>query len=1374
MTEPERTAVASPEEKRALLDRLLREKARRPQVHPVSFGQQRLWFLDRLEPDTTGYAMPAALRVHGPLNVDALAASFRELARRHAILRTTIANVEGEPRQLVHPTATLDPDFQDLSGHPEAERERAAISIVASEVARPFDLEQGPLCRVRLLRLGSNEHVLLINLHHIATDGWSTSILLRELVTLYVAALTCEPAPLPPLPVQYSDYARWQRAWLEADGFRAEMDYWRNQLAGPLPKLELTPDHPRPATLDFRGGSCARQIQGRTVAALLRIGRGEGATLFMTLLASFNLLLSRLCNQEDVVVGTAVSGRQRAEIEPLIGFFVNTLVLRTDLSGSPSFLELLRRVKNMTLDALAHQTVPFEKLVEELRPERSAGRNPLFEILFNFGNMPRATLAPGEISLEQIELGDIQAKHAITLYADASNDTIALSLVYQRALFDPPRMEALLAQYCHLLEQIAETPDASIESFSLRPPETQSKLPGPQTPLATVDYEPVTETFRRFAERTPAQIAVSQSGREHRYGELLLCARAISASLAAEGFRAGDTVAVLGPRSFGLIAAIVAVMQIGGVLLLIDRTHPPARRKALIAEGRSTAIVAVCERDEPREDEPSELRTVRVRASDGSVLGAAAPSPEPPQGVPSGDDPAYICFTSGSTGVPKGVLGAHRGLAHFLAWEREAFQVSPSDRVSQLSRLSFDVAMRDIFLPLTSGATLCLPPDQTRFDTGQVLNWLQAEAVSIVHIVPAVAAAGLATATPDITLEKLRWALFAGEPLTEQLVNRWRDAFPRSGGIANLYGPTETTLAKFCHLVGDPPGPGIQPVGQPLPHTQALVVNRAGQLCGVGEPGEVFIRTPYRSLGYINLPEAQAERFIVNPFGTDPGDLVYRTGDLGRHRVDGALELQGRTDHQIKIGGVRIEPAEIESVISGHPEVAACVVVATGEGDVEGEEDRRLTAYVAAKPGCTPSLKSVRAVVRRELPKHQHPSRFVFLDSLPLLANGKVDRAGLPPPGSERPDPDEPYVAPRTELEGTLARIWEEVLKIAPVGIHDDFFDLGGHSLMAVRLMFRINKGTGAALPLATLFEHATIEKLARLVVNPLARSAEPLVAVQPGGRERPLFFVHPAGGDVMCYGQLAARLGKGRPFYGLQSLVSDPAKARSPAIEDMAAHYLDAIIGVQPSGPYLLGGWSMGAIVAFEMAQQLVDRGHQVALLALLDHRPPVAADADELFDDVAVMRRFLASVGELESAPLEGLTGERRFERFLELARQRDLLPAEVGEEQVRSYLEVYRANVEAVRRYSPRRYPGRVTLLRTRFDDPDGDTTLGWGSFAQAGVDVFEVPGTHHQMVSEPNVETVARVLRSCLAEVEGKTASTPPRDVPSQRLPVARRD
>tara|TARA_Y100001934_G_C12384957_1_gene794997 strand:+ start:5769 stop:9860 length:4092 start_codon:yes stop_codon:yes gene_type:complete len=1341
----------SPEQKRTMLLRLLREKQQRIQPFCVSFSQRRLWFLDRMEPGSIGYIMPVALQLTGKFDLAAFQQGLGKVVERHGVLRTTLSDSGGELQQFLHSSMKIVPVIHDLRNSPLDKQEKLKTKIIQDEIKCPFDLEKGPLCRVTVLRLADDKNILLINLHHIITDGWSTGILANELVTFYQAELVGKTISLPPLPIQYTDYARWQQSWMKTKSSQREIDYWRKHLVSPLPRLELATDYPRPSSIDYRGGKYELTLNSTLVGALTTIGRHQEATMFMVLLTAFKILLYRYTGQEDIVLGTVVSGRQRAETESLIGLFVNTLVLRTKLCEHPTFIEALERVKEVSLGAMANQAIPFEKLVEDLNPERHPGKTPLFEIMFNFGNMPRATAEFGGIVPSFVELGGVQAKHAITLYADEARGDIKLSLVYQRALFNPERMHIMLQQLVYLLEQIALNPNNVITRYSLSTPETVNMLPDVRQKLPTLFYEPVTESFRRWVTRTPDNVAVSQTGRHLTYRQLQYLANTISDRLIACKFQPGDTVALIGPRSFGLISSIIAILQSRGVLLQIDHTYPEYRCKQLLTEGKARYVVQIIQDEDEGPDGADffGLPVIRISANAEDVnrlLSDSVEQIQPSEFCSEQDDPAYICFTSGSTGTPKGVLCNHKGLSHFISWQREKFEVSQVDNVAQLSRPSFDVAMRDIFLPLSSGARLCLPPDQSKFETSEILAWLESESISIAHIVPAIAQASLINVTPSIKLKRLRWLLFAGEPLTDHLVNQWRNCFPQSGELANLYGPTETTLAKFCYHVPYPATPGVQPVGRALPQTQGLVLNEHGQICGIGELGEIVIRTPYQSLGYINVAveEGNKKQDGFRHLNDDPSNRCYYTGDFGKYRVDGLLDIVGRIDQQVKLGGVRIELGEIQSVICKHPGIRECLVRI-----MTTDNDQRLVAYTVQEPGTSPiPVSSLRAKIRRELPKHMHPSFYICLEAFPLLPNGKIDQQALPLPGPERPELRDPYLAPRTETERNLCELWEQLLQVTPIGIHDDFFELGGHSLLAARLMAHISKAFNHSLPLASLFVDSTVEKLAKRLERSCERSYQPIVPIQPKGNNTPLFFVHPAGGNVLCYSALADLLGEEQPFYGLQSNVSGVNCQAPEKLEDMASRYIEAITRVQPSGPYFLGGWSMGAIVAYEMARQLALQNQQIAMLVLLDNRPSDYYTPDQVSDELSVMKQYFDGALDFDDTSLDDMTSQQRLDYFLSHAKTLGLLPPEVDKTQVRYYLQVYLANIRSVQNYSTQPYPHSVTLVRTKSATDGQDKTLGWDKFVEGGVEVFEIPGKHHELVFEPFVSDVADVLKQCL--------------------------
>jgi amino acid adenylation domain-containing protein len=933
--------------------------------------------------------------------------------------------------------------------------------------------------------------------------------------------------------VQYADYAAWQREWLRGEALERQLAYWRQQLGGGTAALRLAADRPRGAARGEAGGRRSAVLPEGLAAALRALSRRHGATLFMTLLATFDLLLRRHTGQEDILVGTPVAGRGRAETEGLIGFFVNTLVLRTDLSGEPTFTELLGRVRESALGAYTHQDVPFEKLVEELRPERKVGSNPFFDVMINYAaaSTTAANSHGGHsgLTVEQMELTEPDRPVPLMLVIGDSGSEIVVHMKYQEALFTPARIASMLEQFTHLLAQVAESPDAPIASYSLRVAEGDALLPDPTVALPAPAQTPVAEMVFERASESPDSVAISRGGRTWSYVELADSARALARVLIADGLRPGEVVAVTGPRSFGLIASMLAAFASRGVLLTLDPALPEERRRVMLRETGARYLLHV---GEPQPEDAWMLeessRLVKIvdpnSGSSSDTEAMAADATELPEA--EDDDPAYVFFTSGTTGVPKAILGCHKSLSHFICWLHETFAVEPQDRAGLLAGLSFDAVLRDIFTPLAGGATLCLPEEENA-GPEQMLTWLERERVTLLHtVVPSLAQFWLANRPEGVTLRYLRCAFFVGEPLTDTLVRRWREAFPHSGEIINLYGATETTLAKFYGRVPAEPAPGPQPVTHALPQTQGLVLREGDRLCGVGEVGEIVIRTPFRSLGYLNADGVVGGRFFQNPFRDDPDDLLYRTGDRGRYRPDGALEILGRIDHQVKIRGVRIEPGEVESMLRQYPGVRDAVVLA--REDAEGAQ--RLVGYVVVGDGGPPDVAELRRHLQRSLPDAMVPNAFVLLDSLPLTPNGKLDRRALPEPEREDSEREGRYVAPRTPAEEVLAGIWADVLGVERVSVHDNFFELGGHSLLVTKAVFRVRTAFDVELPVRAVFDRPTVAEMAQLI--------ESLRQEEHGGRRLPPIEPAPRDGEVpTSSGQelvLVLAEMEGRPsFYG-------------------------------------------------------------------------------------------------------------------------------------------------------------------------------------------------------------------------------------------------
>lgn len=1088
--------------------------------YPLSFTQQLMWLVHQLESETNAYNMTKVSRLVGQLNVAALERSLGEIINRHEVLRSTFQTVDGQPVQTVAPVRPFELAIVDLQSLPQVERETKAIELASKAAQQTFDLAQGPLIHIQMIALGTTKHLLAINIHHIVFDGWSFGLFFNELSALYSAYCESVASPLTALPIQYADFASWQQQQAKTAAFQSQLNYWKQQLGGVLPHLQLPIDYPRPVHQDHRSASCSMLLSSELTTQLKTLSQQYNATLFMTLLTALNLLLHRQSGQDDIIVGTPIAGRSQVETEALIGLFLNSLALRTNLSDDPTFEQLLVQVRETTLNAYANQDIPFARLVQELNPERSLSRHPIFEVMLNLTNVPKAQWEMLGLSLSSVETGRIDSKFAMTLYVYEKEGQLRLLLVYQQALFSAARMNDLLAQYQKLLAQVVQVSDKPISAYDLVSEQAAKILPNPSVPIAVKDYEPTTSTIFRWAERSPYQAAIYQSDRCWTYEELAEGATAIAHTLRSQGLRTGATVAVLGDRSFGLIASILGVLRAGGVLLLLDPQLPVARQRVMLKEAKAEGLLLIQRLESPTlPDAVASLEAltstealwryaVTPQTAECSLLSKQVPAQDSSLPTLRADDPAYIFFTSGTTGIPKGVLGCHKGLSHFLSWQRETFEVGPTDRVSQLTNLSFDVVLRDIFLPLTSGASLCLPMPDMDLSAKAVFAWLESQQITVVHTVPTLTKMWLmerAEDTASLPMPKyLRWLFLAGEPLSDRLVNQWRAAFPNIGKIVNLYGPTETTLAKCYYRVPEAPVVGTQPIGQPISETQALILSSSNQLGGIGEIGEIVLRSPFATLGYINAPQEQQQHFRLNPYTADPNDKVFYTGDWGRYRPDGTIEILGRQDHQVKIRGVRIEPGEIEAALLSHSMIREAAVLARKA--TSGEKS--LTAYVvpvganklseqSSKALSANELESIYSVslqdlrqhLRQSLPAFVLPSAIIFLSALPLTPNGKINRQALPEP-KEHQHSSATFVTPQTATEAELCQIWTKLLKLEEVGIYDNFFELGGHSLLATQVMARVRESFSVALPLRALFEAPTVSGLSK-AIEQQAQSAQ-------------------------------------------------------------------------------------------------------------------------------------------------------------------------------------------------------------------------------------------------------------------------------------------
>jgi amino acid adenylation domain-containing protein len=1057
---------------------------------PLSFAQERFWVLDQFHTNRSVFNLSRGFQLRGPFQPEVFRDCVQALVDHHEILRTTFASMGGEPHQAIAPTLSVEVPLQNCLGLSKEDQAGMSQQVLLEERHFHFDLAHGPLFRARLLRFAEDEHFLVLIFHHIILDAWSWEVIIKDLVAAYTAGCAGNAVTLPALSIQYVDYAHWQRELVEGPIGRKQLSFWKTQLAQLPPALSLPTDYARPALQTFRGARESLQLTAELLGPLRALNRQEGTSLFMVLLTTLQCLLHRLTGTHDILVGSPIAGRDQQELHDLIGCFLNTLVLRTDLSGDLTGRDLLQRVREVVLNAYENQNVPFEKVLAEVDPVRDPSRTPIFQVMLNMHSFDDQHLPLPGLSVSRVQSNDIKSLFDMTLYFIESADEIQLNLVYNANLFTAERMAEFMRQFQILLEQMIKDPDRPLEAFTLVTPSARLYLPDPGALLTEPLQTPMLEIFANWVKRTPDQPALSKGDQTLTYEKLFKRTQTLAMILRLNGLERGDVVAVYGPRSFGLIVSMMAVFSSGGVLLPVDNSLPRRRQQLILQEAGAKFLLYIrgrgfedawWEQDSALDVQSLEVDTEGLVRADTDFDIDAVFLPEP--GI---DDAAYIFFTSGTTGVPKGVLGSHKGLNHFLNWQREAFDIAPKDRVAHLTSLSFDPVLREIFLPLTSGATLCLPEDIDILAANDVLCWLDRERISVLHTVPSLAQSWLTNTTVEVSLNALRWVFFAGESLTENLVNRWQSSFP-GAEIVNLYGPAETTLAKCFYRLSSGVHHGVQPLGRPLPQTQALVLSRDNQLCSIGEPGEIVLRTPFRSLGYINSHDENRKRFVKNPFRDDEKDQLYFTGDRGRYRPDGVLEFLGRLDDQVKIRGVRVEPKEVTVTLARHPEVDSCFV--THKKDKQKQPC--IVAYVVIKGQSATTVTELRAYLRKQLPIAMVPESFVFLDSLPLTTRGKVDRRALPVPDETRPDLEASFAGPRNAVEEALAEIWSEILRIEKVGIQDNFFELGGHSLLATQIISRLSDVFQVEIPLRQLFLYPTIAELALIIAGELGKTEQ-------------------------------------------------------------------------------------------------------------------------------------------------------------------------------------------------------------------------------------------------------------------------------------------
>jgi amino acid adenylation domain-containing protein len=1309
---------------------------------PLSYAQEQVWFMDRFAPGLPIYNIPSAIRVRGPLDPGALRQALLRLTERHEALRTRLVPIDiatgrHEAMQVIDPPTPVALALEDLAGLEPAERDARARELIRAEAMRPFDLAAGPLLRCSLVRLAAREHLLVVVVHHVVFDGWSVGVFIRDLAALYASSVTKGPARLAELPVQLADYAVWERERIQGSTLADLAAYWRRALDG-FETLQFPADRPRPAVDNFAGALAERTTGTALLAGLRELARRESTTLFATVLTALLALLNRYTGQTDLMVGTVSANRGRPELMPLIGFFVNTLPIRCDASGDPPFTDLLARVKETFISAFAHAEIPFGTLIDTLKITRDASRAPVFQIGFTYAEPDEMPVAAADVDFTHTDLvrGIDAAKSDLTFAVEARAVGLWIECSFKAALFNAATVERLLGHLETLMRGAVADPGARLSQLPLlTPAEARAELMDWNDTAGPVPPGCVHEQFEEQVSRAPDAVAAEYEGERLSYAELNRWANRIAQRLRSLGVGPEVLAGVCMRTGLRRLAALLGTWKAGGGYVPLDPGLPAERLSFMIADTGMTVILAD-DASAERVPEAAQVTVVDVDAEWEHIAGLAGGNPSGTGVTPQ--NAAYVIYTSGSTGQPKGVVIEHRNVVNSLHSMIGHWQIRPGDAMLQFASLAFDASVEDTFMPLLAGARVVLAPTGTLHSPNLLAGLLRDTGIGLVSLTPAVLDLLPAGEYPD-----LRVLMAGGDELPAEVARRWMRPGVR---LVNVYGPTETTVnATYAELDAATLMP--PPIGFPArPNYQAYVLDPHLNPVPPGAAGELHIGGASVARGYLNQPGLTRRQFIPDPF--HPGQRLYKTGDLVRRRPDGTLVFAGRIDNQVKIRGFRIELGEIEAVLASHPAVAQAVatVVTSPAGD------REIAAYLRPVPDRRLDPAAVRAHVARTLPTAMIPAHLITVETFPLSASGKVDKKRLPAPAREHIRGHEPAVTP---TESALAGLYATVLGMAGLGVTDSFFDLGGTSLTAMRLVHMIGRETGVDLRVTEVFLHPSVRDLAASIDAVRSGTARqtacgPVVELTEGAAGPPVFLIHAVSGTISAYPALARELAAAFNVYGLQSPGLNATGVIGASLTGLVADYARRIRAVQPTGPYRLAGWSMGGVVAFEIARQLEQAGADVRLLVLLD--APFAIPADCVATDHELAVRFVADA--MHSLGLDA--ADAPDPAAVSVAGQLAWLAGRLagdagGSDSVRAGLErrfgLFAAHSRMLAGYRPGAEGVKApALIISAADSLNAPAAGQWRSLLSSGpVTVLDVASDHYAFLRPPLVSRVGSAIR-----------------------------
>jgi amino acid adenylation domain-containing protein len=1323
--------------------------ASKPQLAmlPLSEGQKGLWLLHQLAPQMSAYNIPVALRFRSGLDIGLFKQACELMLQRYPVLDSVFGRHNGELYQMLPSDARL------CFTHENSEAE--VIELFREKSRQPFDLERGPLFRVHLLSpVSAADSYVLITVHHIVFDGSSAVLLVKALLDTY-RQLLAGTEPEYTQEIGYNDFVRWQQQFMTGEQAQVQLDYWKARLSGELPALSLPCDYPRPAEQRFNGASYELALASDLTEKIRELAKSLRVNLSVLFLGVLNMLLHRYSGDDDILVGMPTSGRPESRFDDVVGYFINMIVIRSRVSGRQSVAEFLSELQLIVADGLDNADYPFPALLKELKAGRDQSRSPLFQVMYAYQNFIQPDDLTGlhggaqsPLPMEFLSGINQEGSHDLALEVYQGKDHFQLKLDYNTDLFSADTIQRAMAHYINLLRSITSRPVSAIADHALLSEDEKQRIVVDWNAGAP-EYDSnrsIVELFQRQEQLTPDNTALLFEHQSLSYRELDLYSSKLANYLLDQGVAAGDPVGVCMGRGLQMVAAMLAIFKAGAVYVPIAPDYPEQRIRHLLDDSKTKLLITEAILRDNIQALTCACICLAVDQVWDEILASAADLT--PQISP--EQAAYVIYTSGSTGLPKGVVIAHGAISHHCQVMRDYYRLTPEDRVLQFASANVDASLEQLLPGLLAGATVVIRPDELWSPQAFRNNVLEL-GISVADVPPSYLYELLLDTRTDaewVALRPLRLAITGGEALTPETLSLWRSSPVRGCRLVNAYGPTETTITSTVFEIGaETPESAIAaniPIGRPLAGESAYILDAYGQPVPVGVPGELHIGGAGLAIGYLNQPELTRQKFIDNP--VNPGSKLYKTGDLARWLDDGTIAFLGRLDHQVKIRGFRVECGEIEAALQDLDTVRQAAVLAR---PVNG--NTQLVAFIVPAEDQNPlSSADLKQALAARLPDYMIPAVFVPLAQIPVTPGGKVDRAALMQLDSDSVE-SRSHVAPRTETEAQLAEIWRQVLNVERVGVYDNFFDLGGHSLLSVRLMAVIHKKLGQELPLSSLFQAPDIAGQAKLLQHK-RQPWTPLVCLQPNGDMAPLFCIHAVAGNVLCYQELSRHIGRQRPFYGLQAPDIDSG-AHPGGIEGLAALYVAAIRSVQAKGPYHLGGWSMGGVIAYEMARQLQQAGEQIGTLALIESYTPEAVQAfeQEYLDknplpgddgETLLLTMFARELG-LDGA--EAMSAQAtvapdltlRLDELFEQAKQAGLLPEDIDSAQLHRLFSVFEANVRAMNRYNPGQYRGDVRLLYADRANQEG----GWAELINGDLSIEAVPGDHYSILRQPNVQFLA---------------------------------